>query len=89
MFAASFAGMQQHVFHNRVGAFAVLYDLAEIVLQERSQFIDFLVDLIGERDLFHHFIELVRELNRKCREIVDEIERVLDLMRDAGGELTE
>ena len=33
--------------------------------------------------------QLVDELDRDGREIVDEIERVLDLVRDAGGQLAE
>ena len=68
-------------------AFAVLHHLAEIVLQKRRQFINFFTEFIGERGLFQHFIEFVGELDGKCREIIDKIERVLDLVRDAGGEL--
>ena len=33
--------------------------------------------------------QLVEQLGRQPGEIVDEIERVLDLMRDPGGQLTE
>ena len=33
--------------------------------------------------------QFVDQFGRDSREIVDEIERVLDLVRDAGGELTE
>ena len=33
--------------------------------------------------------QFVDEFDRNGREIVDEIERVLDLVRDAGGQLTE
>ena len=33
--------------------------------------------------------QFVNEFDRDRREIVDEIERVLDLVRDAGGQLTE
>ena len=36
-----------------------------------------------------HVGELVDQLARQRREIVDEIERVLDLVGDAGGELAE
>ena len=34
------------------------------------------------------FLQFVDQFGRDPREIVDEIERVLDLVRDAGGELT-
>jgi hypothetical protein len=36
-----------------------------------------------------HVVQLVDQLGRQRGEIVDEIERVLDLVRDAGGELAE
>ena len=36
-----------------------------------------------------HVVQLVGQFRRQCREIIDEIERVLDLVRDAGGELAE
>jgi hypothetical protein len=34
-----------------------------------------------------HFAQLVDQFGRKGREIVDEVERVLDLVRDARGKL--
>ena len=34
-------------------------------------------------------VQLVGQFGRQRREIVDEVERVLDLVRDAGGELAE
>ena len=33
-------------------------------------------------------LQLVEELDRQRREIVDEVQRVLDFMRDPGGQLT-
>ena len=41
------------------------------------------------RDRLERVIQLVGQFRRQRREIIDEIERVLDLVRDAGGELTE
>ena len=35
------------------------------------------------------FVQLIDQLDRKGRKIIDEIERILDLMGDAGGELAE
>ena len=35
---------------------------------------------------FLHFID---QLDRDCREVIDEIERVLDFVRDARSQLTE
>jgi hypothetical protein len=40
-------------------------------------------------DATNNVVELIGQLDRKCREVVDEIQGVLDLMRDAGGELAE
>ena len=38
---------------------------------------------------FKACLQFINQFGRDGREIVDEIERVLDLVRDAGGELTE
>ena len=81
--------MQQHVLDDGVGALAVLDDLFEIVLQQAGQFVDFFPDLAVHRDRLEHVVQLVGQFCRQRREIVDEIERVLDLVRDAGGELAE
>ena len=81
--------MQQHVLDDGVGALAVLHDLGEVVLQKPGQLIDLGADLVGDRSLLQDIIELVGEFDRQRREIVDEIERVLDLVGDAGGELAE
>jgi hypothetical protein len=39
MLAGTFTGVQQHVFHNRVGAPAVLDNLFEVGLQHLRQFV--------------------------------------------------
>ena len=81
--------MQQHVLDDGVGALAVLHDLFEIVLQHAGQFVDFSADLAVHRDRLEHVIQFVGQFRRQRREIIDEVERVLDLVRDAGGELAE
>ena len=81
--------MQQHVFHDGIGALAVLDHLFEVVLQKSRQFVDFLAHLFLERGGPEHVIEFIGQFGRKCGEIIDEIERVLDLVRDPGGELAE
>ena len=53
------------------------------------QFIDFVPDLVGERGGGKQIVQFIRQLRRKRCKVVDEIERVLDLVRDAGGELAE
>ena len=89
MFARSFARMQQHVLDDGVRALAVLNDLVEIVSQSVRQFSDFTARLIIARHSAKGFPQFVDQFGRDTREIVDEIERVLDLVRDPGGQLTE
>jgi hypothetical protein len=87
--AGAFARMQQHVLDDGVGALAVLDDFFEIVFQHGRQFVDFRPDLVAERGGLEHVIQFIGQFSRKRREIIDEIERVLDFMRNAGGELAE
>ena len=44
---------------------------------------------LGERRLLQNAAQFVHQLARQRREIVDEIEWVLDLVGDAGGQLAE
>ena len=87
--ARAFARMQQHVLDDRIGALAVLHHLFEIALEHLRQFVDLFADLVVERRRLEHVVQLVDQFRRQRREVVDEIERVLDLVRDAGGELAE
>ena len=89
MLATSLARMQQHVLDDGIGALAVLDHFPEIVLQEAGQFIDFLADIVGKGGRLERIVQFIGQFRRKRREIIDEIERVLDLVGDAGGELTE
>ena len=81
--------MQQHVLDDRVGPLAMLDDFFEIVLQQTRQFVDFLADLGVHRDRLERVIQLIGQFCRQRGEIIDEVERVLDLVRDPSGELTE
>ena len=87
--ARSLARMQQHVLDDRIGALAVLHHLFEIALQHMGELVDLLARLVVERGRLEHVVQFVDQFRRQRREIVDEIERVLDLMGDAGGELAE
>ena len=71
----------------RIGALAVLDDLLEIAAQHVRQLVDLPARLVVDRQALHDVLQLVDQLARDCREIVDEIERVLDLVCDPGGEL--
>ena len=79
--------MQQHVLDDGIGALAVLHHLFEIVLQEAGQFADVFPYAVLERDRLQHLVQLVGQFRRECCEIVDEVQRVLDLVGDACGEL--
>ena len=81
--------MQQHALDDAVGAPAVLGDLFEIAGQHRGGFFDIAARVLVERrDAGRRgLLQLVEQLDRQCREVVDEIERVLDLVRDPGGQL--
>src|SRR5437868_6716590 len=81
--------MQQHVLDDRIGALAVLHDFFEIALQHMRELADLLARLVVELDLLEHVIHFVDQLGRYRREIVDEIQRVLDFVRDARSELAE
>ena len=73
-----------------VGALAVLHDLVEIALQHVRQLVD-----LGPQSSrraarsLERLPQFVDQLARERGEIVDEVQRVLDLVRDAGGELAE
>ena len=81
--------MQQHVLDDRVGALAVLHDLVEIALQHIRNLVDLRPQLGVEVGSGKRLPQFVNKLDRDGREVVDEIERVLDLVRDAGGQLPE
>ena len=81
--------MQQHVLDDRIGTFAVLHDLVEIVAQRIRQFGYFSARLMVGLHTGQGFPQLVEQLSRDAREIVDKVERVFDLVCDARGQLTE
>ena len=81
--------MQQHVLDDGIGTLAVLHDLVEIALQRIRQFVISARSLLSRCAPLSACLQLINEFDRNTREIVDEIERVLDLVRDTGGELTE
>ena len=88
VFARAFARMQQHVLDDGIGALAVLHDLVEIALQRIRNLIDLGAQLCRRGALLQGLPQFIDQLGGDAREIIDEIERVLDLVRDAGGELT-
>ena len=90
LFAGALARVQQHVLNDGVGALAVLDHLFQIAFQEFADFIQFFSPAgLVECGIFEYFGHLVDEFGRERGEIIDEIQRVLDFVRDAGGELAE
>ena len=80
--------MQQHVLDDGVGPLAVLHDFVEIAAQGVRQLHNFSAGFIVQWP-FQGILQFINQFARDRREIIDEIERVLDLVRDTGGELTE
>src|SRR5580704_15577311 len=81
--------MQEHILDDRIGALAVLYNLGEVAVDGADQFVRLAVGRLVDGAPLDRLGELADELARQGREIVDEIERVLDFMRDARRELAE
>ncbi len=83
--------MLQHALDDAIGAPAVLGDLFEIAGQHRDDFVDVGALVFGQpgdrraRSLLQFF----QQFDRKPGKVVDEVERVLDLVGDAGGQLAE
>jgi len=74
-------------FHDRVGALAVLTTFSRLPFSIWGEFVDLLAGLVVKRGRLEHIVQFVDQFSRQRREINDEIERVLDLMRDPRGEL--
>src|SRR5260370_36151284 len=83
--------MRQHARNDAVSPPAMLGDLFEIARQHRDDFIYLRARIVAERrdSRRGRLLQLVQELDREPGEVVDEIKRVLDLVRDPGGQLTE
>jgi hypothetical protein len=77
--------MQQHVLDYRIGALAVLDNFVEIALQGFGDLADLCAQLALEVRPTKRLPQFIDEFDRYRRKIVNEIERVLDLVRDASG----
>ena len=85
------ARMCEHAGDDAVGAAAVLGDLAEIAGQCGDELVDVGAHIGAERCHCggRRLLQFVEQLDRQTGKVVDEIQRVLDLVRDPGGELAE
>ncbi len=67
----------------------MLNNLFEIFFQCPGQFVDLLAQLVAERGGFEQVVQFTGQFGRDCREIIDKIEGILDLVRDPGRKLAE
>ena len=67
----------------------MLSDLLQIALQRGCDIVDFGAQAVcdGKFVRRHRLIQLIQQIDRQIGEVVDEIKRVLDLVRDAGRQL--
>ena len=83
--------MRQHALDDAVGPIAVLGDFFEVAGQHRHDLIDLGASVRAQRAerRLCRLLEFVEQLHRERCEIVDEIERILDFVGNARGQLTE
>src|SRR5262245_14625076 len=89
VFAGAFARVQQHVLDDGVRSLAVLHDLVEVALKGLRQILYLSPRFLVDRHALQDILQLVDQFRRNHGAIVDEVERVLDLVRNPGSELTE
>ena len=71
------------------GAFSVFDHLVQVAFEHVGKLGDLCIDLVVEASTLKLLLQFTDEVDGERREIVDEIERVLDLVGDAGGHLAE
>ena len=78
--------MFQHRLHDAVGTFAVLGDLFQVAGQHGGNVVDLCALLFGQRGEARRggFLQLAQQIHRQSSEVVDEVERVLDFVRNAA-----
>src|SRR5262245_42724603 len=89
VFTRAFTRVQQHVLDNGIRPLAVLDDLVEITLQLISNLADLRSQLAIKVGTSKRLPQFINQFDRDAREIIDEIEWVLDLVRDTCGKLAE
>ena len=84
-------GVLQHAAHDAVGSGAVLPDLVQIDLEVVENLLDLLcqVEFLIVLRLVDDFANLVNQLRGNLREVLDEVQGVLDLVSDPSGKLAQ
>ena len=74
-----------------LGALAVLGDLCEVAGQHSDDLVDFGARLLAERchSGCRCLLQFVQQLDREPGEIIDKVERILDLVGNASGQLAQ
>jgi hypothetical protein len=67
----------------------MLYDLVEVAPQRVGQLFNLGSRFMVDGYTVQNVLQFIDQFGGDAREIIDEVERVLDLVRDAGGELAE
>ena len=85
------ARVLQHALDDAVGAPAVLGDLFEVAAQHVDDLVDSGALVLAEHrhGRGRRLPQFLQQFARQVGEVIDEVERVLDLVRDAGGQLAE
>src|SRR5262245_20544669 len=85
VFSGALARVEKHVLDDRISSLAMLYDLIEVASQHVHELGQLRAFLSVKSCLLQSLADFIDKLGRNCREIVDEIKRVFDLVRNAGG----
>jgi hypothetical protein len=88
---AAAARMRQHALDDAIGPAPVLGDLGKIAGQHLDDCVNLGAGVLAERGhgRLGRLLQLIEQFDREVREVVDEIERVLDLVGDPGGQLAQ
>ena len=81
--------MIQHASNDAIGALPVFGDLFEVAGQHLDRFVDFGARVLvepGDRRSRSR-LQLIQQFDRETGKVINEVQRVLDLVRDPGGEL--
>jgi hypothetical protein len=80
----------QHAPHDRVRTLAVFVDLLQVARERAGQIVDLGTAIrIQHREARRRgLLQLAQEIDREAGEVVDEVQRVLDLVCDPRRELT-
>ena len=73
----------------KFGALSMLDHLAQVAFEHVGKLGDLRIDLVVEASGLQLLLQFTDEVDAERREIVDEIERVLDFVGDPGGQLAE